>query len=423
VPATLILGAQWGDEGKGKVVDFLASRATAVVRAQGGNNAGHTVRNELGEFKLHAVPSGIFHRGVRCIMGPGTVIEPGAVEAELAGLQERGVDTSGLLLSDRAHLVMPYHLEQEGLEESLLGARAIGTTRRGIGPAYADKHARFGIRLGDLLEPAWLRERLQIVLAVKNRQLAGYGAAPHDHGALLERCLGWAESLGPRIVDAAALLGEILDRGERVVVEGQLGAMRDLDHGIYPFVTSSAPCAGGLCQGAGVAPTQVDGVLGVVKAYSTCVGAGPMVAELTDEVGERLREAGQEYGASTGRPRRCGWLDLAALRASARLNRYTGLAVTRLDVLDGFPDLRVCTRYRLEGEALDHAPSTAAQERAEPVWEAAPGWGRDITDCRRLEDLPAATRAYLDLIAETMDAPIRIVSVGPGRDETIVVDG
>lgn len=419
--ATLILGAQWGDEGKGKIVDFLASGAAAVVRAQGGSNAGHTVCNDLGEFKLHAVPSGIFHEGVRCVMGPGTVINPDAVLEELAELEARRVDVSGLLLSDRAHVVMPYHLEQEGLEEELAADRAIGTTRRGIGPAYADKAARYGIRLGDLLEPARLRERLGVVLAVKNRQLAGFGAAPRELEPLLERCERWAAALGRRIGDTTRVLAELLERDAAVIIEGQLGAMRDLDHGIYPYVTSSAPCAGGLCQGAGVPPSYVSEVVGVVKAYSTSVGAGPMVSELTDEVGERLREAGHEYGASTGRPRRCGWLDLPALRTSARLNRYTSLAVTRLDVLDRFGDLRVCTHYRLDGVLLEDAPSTGAQERAEPVWLDVPGWAEDTTGCRRLEDLPTAARAYLDRIVEATGAPPSIVSVGPAREQTIVV--
>jgi len=421
MPATLIVGAQWGDEGKGKIVDFLAESSDAVVRGQGGSNAGHTVNNHLGEFKLHAVPSGIFHDGVKCVMGPGTVVNPDAVQEELAELEERRVDVAGLLLSDRAHMVMPYHLDQEGLEEELQGARAIGTTRRGIGPAYADKHARFGLRLGDLLEPEWLLERISLVLAVKNRQLAGFGRGPYAADTILRLCESWASVLGGRIEDTTAVLASVLDAGGRVIVEGQLGAMRDLDHGIYPFVTSSAPCAAGVCQGAGVPPSKVERTVGVVKAYSTSVGAGPMVCELEDEMGEKLRELGHEYGASTGRPRRCGWLDLPALRTSAQLNGYTGIAITRLDVLDTLPELQVCTHYELDGERIDFAPSTHKQERARPVYETVPGWSADTTECRKLDELPKNARAYVDRIAETMAATVDIVSIGPGREQTIVV--
>ena len=418
---TVIVGAQWGDEGKGKIVDFLSDGARAVVRAQGGSNAGHTVRNQLGEFKLHAVPSGIFRQGVDCIMGPGTVVDPEAVMGELAELEQRGVSTSRLWFSDRAHLVAPHHLEQEALEESLLGRRQIGTTRRGIGPAYADKHARFGLRLGDLLEPRWLRERLEITLAVKNPLLSAHGSEPIDLDVLWAKTQYWAEALGPRIRETTSLIAELLRRGDPVLVEGQLGAMRDVDHGIYPFVTSSAPCASGLCQGAGVPPLAVEQVVGVVKAYSTSVGAGPMVAELTDEMGEKIRAIGHEFGASTGRPRRCGWLDLVALRTSAQLNGYSGLAVTRLDILDHFDQLRICTAYRDGLDEFQLAPSTAVQERAKPVWETVEGWSSDTTGCRRLEDLPAATRAYLDRISEEMAAPVIIASVGPDREQTIVV--
>lgn len=422
MPVTLIVGAQWGDEGKGKIVDFLSDGYRAVVRGQGGNNAGHTVKNEHGEFKLHAVPSGIFRDDVDCVMGPGTVVDPEAVLGEIREIEGRGVSTKRLSFSDRAHLVMPYHLIQEELEEEALGARQIGTTRRGIGPAYADKHGRFGLRMGDLLEPKWLRERLELILKIKNRLVVAYGRDPLDLEAMISRCREWADALGPRIRETTSLLTSLLDKGEEVLIEGQLGMMRDLDHGIYPFVTSSAPCAAGLCQGAGVPLVEVDQVIGVVKAYSTSVGAGPMVTELNDEMGEKIREVGQEYGASTGRPRRCGWLDLAALRTSARLNGFTALALTRLDILDGFPELKICTSYQYQGEELLEAPSTVIQERSTPVYETVEGWATDTTGCRELSELPAAARAYIDKIAETMGAPFTIVSVGPSRDQTIVVD-
>lgn len=425
MPVTLIVGAQWGDEGKGKIVDVLAGGARAVVRAQGGSNAGHTVRNELGEFKLHVVPSGIFRPDVDCVVGPGTVVDPDALLSELGELEARGVPTARLWLSDRAHLVMPWHRVQEELEEELLGERCIGTTRRGVGPAYADKHARFGLRMGDLLEPAWLAERVELAARLKNPLLAAHGRPAVDPGEVLARCEAWAAALGPRIRETTSQLARLLEAGDDVLVEGQLGMMRDVDHGIYPYVTSSAPCAAGLCQGAGVPPTAVARVIGVVKAYSTAVGEGPMVAELRDEVGQRLRDIGHEYGASTGRPRRCGWLDLVALRTSARLDGFTGLAITRLDILDRFEELRVCTAYRDgdKGEDILEAPTTAVQERAVPVWETVPGWARDTTACRALTDLPREARAYVDRIAEAMDAPLAIVSVGPARDQTIVVDG
>ena len=418
---TLVVGAQWGDEGKGKVVDFLSEGVGAVVRAQGGNNAGHTVRNELGEFKLHAVPSGIFHHGVDCVMGPGTVIDAEAVIGEIDELEARGVSTERLWFSDRAHLVMPYHRLQEELEEELLGARQIGTTRRGIGPTYADKHGRFGLRLGDLLEPEWLKERLELIVTIKSRLVTAYGRPPLDLEALLDQCRRWGEALGPRIRETTALVADHIERGDDVLIEGQLGMMRDLDHGIYPFVTSSAPCAAGLCQGAGMPPTAVTQVVGVVKAYSTSVGAGPMVTELTDEVGERIREVGQEYGASTGRPRRCGWLDLVALRSSARLNGFTSLALTRLDILDEFEELQICTAYSYRGETLHEVPSTVVQERATPLYETVTGWKTDTSGCRRLADLPAAARAYIDRVAKAADAPFSLISVGPAREQTIVV--
>jgi adenylosuccinate synthase len=423
VPVTVIIGAQWGDEGKGKIVDFLSRDVQAVVRAQGGNNAGHTVKNEFGEFKLHAVPSGIFRDQVDCIMGPGTVLNADSLLGEIEELEQRGISTARLWLSDRAHLVMPYHLQWEELHEELLGTRQIGTTKRGIGPTYADKHARFGLRLGDLLEPDWLRERIALILGIHNPLLEAHGKQPVGQDQLLERCEAWREALAPRIRDTAQLLAQRLSQGEEVLLEGQLGIMRDIDHGIYPFVTSSAPTAAGVCQGAGIPPTAVNRVMGVVKAYSTCVGAGPMVTELNDAAGEKLREIGQEYGASTGRPRRCGWLDLVGLRSSAQINGYTGIALTRLDILDHFSELKVCTTYRLGDQEYTEAPSTAVQEKAIPVYETVPGWNSDTTKCRTVEELPRAARAYIDRIAQEMNTDVDIVSVGPERDQTIVVKG
>ncbi|NOZ28393.1 MAG: adenylosuccinate synthase [Chloroflexi bacterium] len=418
---TAVVGAQWGDEGKGRVVDYLAQRADVVIRFQGGDNAGHTVVNEFGTFRLHLVPSGIFNPQTRCIVGTGTVVNPETLMEEMRELSEAGVSLDNLWLSDRAHVVLPYHRLLDGLEEQSRGRAQIGTTKRGIGPAYADKAARHGVRLGDLTRPDYLRQRLSLVIERKNRTLAYFGQPPVDLEELLERAIAWGKMLAPRIVDTLPMIQEAVRGGQEVLLEGQLGAMRDLDWGIYPYVTSSNPLAGAACAGAGLPPTAIDRVIGVVKAYSTAVGAGPFPVELKDEVGEQLREVGQEYGATTGRPRRCGWFDAVAVRHSAWLNGFTSLAVTKLDVLDGFSEIKICVGYRLNGEVIEHVPDTPVLEQVTPVYETWPGWLTSTREARTWDDLPEAAQAYLNRISELAGVPIRYVSVGPERDQLIVL--
>ncbi len=419
---TAIVGAQWGDEGKGRVIDYLAQRADMVIRFQGGDNAGHTVVNEFGTFRLHLVPSGIFNPRTCCIVGTGTVVNPETLLQEMDELAQKGVSLENLWLSERAHVVFPYHRMLDGLEEAARGKAEIGTTMRGIGPSYADKSARYGIRLGDLTRPDYLRQRLSLILDRKNRTLAYFGQPPLDLEELLEKGLAWGKALAPRIVDTLPMIRDAVRAGRRVLLEGQLGAMRDLDWGIYPYVTSSNPLAGAACVGAGLPPTAIDEIVGVVKAYSTAVGAGPFPVELHDEMGERLREVGQEYGATTGRPRRCGWFDGVAIRHAAWLNGFTSLAVTKLDVLDGFPELKICVGYRLNGQVIDYVPDTPVLEQVTPVYETWPGWKTSTREARTWEELPQEARAYLRRISELAGASIRYVSVGPERDQLIVVD-
>lgn len=418
---TAVVGAQWGDEGKGRVVDYLAQQADLVIRYQGGDNAGHTVVNDLGLFRLHLVPSGIFNPATRCIIGPGTVVHPPALLAEMAELTAAHVSLDNLWLSERGHVVMPYHRLLDGLEEGARGGAQIGTTKRGIGPTYADKAARHGIRLGDLLRPDYLRERLTLILPNKNRELAHFGAAPLALEDVIGEALSWGEALVGRITDTLPMVQEAVRGGREVLLEGQLGVMRDLDWGTYPYVTSSNPLAAGAYLGAGLPPRAIDRVIGVVKAYCTAVGAGPFPTELHDETGTRLREVGQEFGATTGRPRRCGWFDGVAISYAAWLNGFTGLAVTKLDVLDGVPELKICTGYRIRGEVIARVPDTCDMALAEPVYETWPGWQEPTREARTWDDLPKAARAYLHRMAELAGVPIQYVSVGPERDQLIVM--
>ncbi len=428
---TAVVGAQWGDEGKGRIVDYLAQRAEMVIRFQGGDNAGHTVVNERGTFRLHLVPSGIFNPGTRCIVGPGTVVNPQTLLAEMAELAAAGIGLDNLWFSERAQVVMPYHRLLDGLEESARGSAQIGTTRRGIGPAYADKAARTGLRLGDLVRPDYLRCRLELILPQKNLSLGHFGQAPLDLDALLELAAAWSEALGPRIVDTLPMVRDTVRAGRDVLLEGQLGVMRDLDWGTYPYVTSSNPLSGGACAGAGLPPSAITEVIGVVKAYCTAVGAGPFPTELRDEAGARLREMGQEYGATTGRPRRCGWLDGVALPYATWLSGFTALAITKLDVLDGVPELKICTGYRLaphgsataglHDQVISRMPDTPDLERVEAVYETWPGWQTPTRGARTWGDLPPAARAYLVRISELAGAPIALVSVGPDREQLIVL--
>lgn len=421
MPVTAVVGAQWGDEGKGRVIDFLAETADMVIRFQGGDNAGHTVVNDQGLFRLHLVPSGIFYPATRNIVGTGTVINPDNLLAELQTLTAAGVDLANLWLSDRAHMIMPYHPLLDGLEETARGGTAIGTTKRGIGPTYSDKAARWGLRLGDLRHPAWLRQRLEQVVPRKNILLEHYGAPLLSVDALYEQCMAWQEALGPRIVDVAPMIRQAVQSGQNVLLEGQLGVMRDLDWGIYPYVTSSNPTAAFAGAGAGLPASKITRVVGVVKAYSTCVGAGPFPVELLDASGDELRELGDEYGATTGRPRRVGWFDGVAIDYAAWLNGMTDLVVTKLDVLDTLAELKVCTGYRLGDQVLTHVPDTAILEQVTPIYESWPGWQQPTTGCRHWDQLPAAAQRYLRRLEELAGVPITWVSVGAAREAMFAV--
>jgi adenylosuccinate synthase len=421
MPVTAVIGAQWGDEGKGKIVDMLAEEARVVVRFSGGDNAGHTVVNPHGEFKLHLIPSGIFSPGATSIIGNGVVINPSVLIDEIDQLNKRGVDTSRLYISDRAHLIMPYHTLLDGLEEEARGGKAIGTTRKGIGPAYADKVARLGIRAGDLLDKEVLRERLSSVLDYKNTILTKvYSATPLSLDDVYRQYCQHAERLSSHIGDTTAMLAEALNRNEPVLLEGAQGALLDPDFGTYPYTTSSSPLAGGGCLGAGLGPGQLTHILGVFKAYCTRVGGGPMPTELKDKTGDAIRECGQEYGTTTGRPRRCGWFDAVAARLSTRINGFTSAAITRLDVLDAQPKLRICTGYKLGGKTIDNFPSSVtALERCQPVYEDLPGWETQIADVRQFEDLPAQAQRYVNRLEELIGCPASLISVGFRREQTI----
>jgi adenylosuccinate synthase len=429
MPVIAVVGAQWGDEGKGRVVDYLASPlgdsdkpADMVIRYQGGDNAGHTVVNRFGEFKLHLVPSGIFNPSTRCVVGTGCVVNPETLIAEMDDLSAVGMSLENLSISSRAHLILPYHCQLDGLEETARGARAIGTTKRGIGPSYADKSARWGLRAGDLLYPDRVRERLVAILPRKNRSIDHLGGQPVDLDRLTAQCLRWAARLRPHIVDTLPLVRTAVETDQTVLLEGQLGVMRDLDWGVFPYVTSSNPLASFGPVGAGLPTQAITEIVGVAKTYVTAVGAGPLPTELNDETGDRLREVGREYGATTGRPRRCGWLDAVGLDYANWLNGFTGLVVTKLDVLDGMPELKICTSYRLpSGEVTSRMPDPTLLKTVEPVYETWPGWDRPTTLARCWDELPPPAQRFLRRIEELAGAPIRWVSVGPEREAMIPV--
>ncbi len=422
MPATVIIGTQWGDEGKGKVVDLLAERADVVVRFQGGNNAGHTIVRNGDVFKFHLIPSGILYPGKACVIGNGVVVDPSVLIDELDGLRRRGIDVSGLRLSANAHLIMPYHVMLDTAGEAKLGKLSIGTTRRGIGPCYEDKAARLGIRVQDLLDAKILRKKIAAALEPKQQLLRPFARDPKlDLHTMTEEYLRYGHRLEPHIADTSRLCWDALDSGQTLIFEGAQAAMLDLDHGTYPFVTSSNPIAGAACVGAGIGPTDIDEVWGVCKAYTTRVGAGPFPTELDDETGAYLRDRGHEYGTTTGRERRCGWLDLVALRYATRLNRLAALAITKLDVLSGLDPLRVAVRYRgSEGAVFEEFPyHQSIIHTAVPEYEELPGWEGDISGCRSEADLPREARDYLAAIADSAGVPIRLVGVGPGRDQVI----
>lgn len=419
----VLVGTQWGDEGKGKVTDFLAEKAALVVRFQGGNNAGHTVVTGGREFKLHLLPSGILYPGKACIIGNGVVIDPSVLLKELADLKSRLDVTGNLFISPRAHLILPYHRLLDQLEEDRRSGK-IGTTARGIGPAYTDKVRRTGIRVSDLLDREEFTVRLADILAEKNELLTKvYGVRALDYAAVLEEYLAYGESLRSYVADPGPLVAAALDRGENVLFEGAQGTLLDIDHGTYPFVTSSNPTAAGACLGAGIGPTRIDRVIGVAKAYTTRVGGGPFPTELGDKLGEHLRDTGREFGTTTGRPRRCGWLDAVALRYAVRVNGLHSLAVVKLDVLTGLPQLKIGVGYRYRNEVITEFPAgTGVLADCRVEYEEMPGWDEDIRGARCLADLPANARRYLDRLTELTGASVSLVGVGSSREQTLLLD-
>ena len=420
---TAIVGAQWGDEGKGRIIDYLAQAVDVVIRFQGGDNAGHTVINEYGKHALHLIPSGIFNPKTKNIIGSGCVVNPQSLLEEMDALTAAGVTLDNLWISNRAQIVLPYHRTLDVLEEASRGSDTIGTTKRGIGPAYADKAARSGLRFGDLLQPHWLEARLDNALRTVNRKIEILGGEAVDGQELYARCLDYAAKLGPRIIDTVPVLRQALAANEDILLEGQLGVMRDLDWGIYPYVTSSNPTAAFAASGAGLPARTIDRVIGVVKAYSTCVGDGPFPVELHDSDGEKLRSIGGEFGATTGRPRRCGWFDGVAINYAAWLNGMTGLAITKLDVLDNFATLKICIGYELPDGSIvrDTMPDTPVLNHVKPLYEEWAGWEVSTEECRHWADLPQAAQAYLNRLSELAGVRIDYVSVGAEREQMFVV--
>lgn len=420
--AVVLLGAQWGDEGKGKVTDFLAEKADLVVRYQGGNNAGHTVVAQGEEFKLHLIPSGILYSDKTCIIGNGVVVDPKVLLEELNYLAERKVKIGRLRISSNAHIIMPYHRLLDELEEEARGDQKIGTTKRGIGPAYVDKTTRVGIRMIDLLDAEEFAAKLKRNLAVKNNLFVKiYGKEPLDFESIYQEYLGYAEKLRPFVTDGSLAIDEAIKAGEKVLFEGAQGTLLDLDHGTYPFVTSSHPIAGGACIGAGVGPTQINKVVGVIKAYTTRVGEGPFPTELMDKMGDQIREAGHEFGTTTGRARRCGWFDAVIARYAVRVSGISDFALMKLDVLSGLEKVKICVGYRANGEVIYEFPqSQKVFKVCEPIYEELPGWQEDITGVKSFEDLPANAQAYIQRIEKLTETKVTLVAVGPGREQTII---
>ena len=419
---TAVIGGQWGDEGKGKIIDLLAEKADLVIRAQGGNNAGHTVVTEHGEFKFQLMPSGILYPHVTCVIGHGVVVDPRVMLKEIEQLRERNIEPSNLVVSERAHMVMSYHPVLDRLEEDSRGTDRLGTTWRGIGPAYSDKIRRIGFRIGDLQKEVFMRKKLAFVVGqVKNPVMTDlYKQDPFDCDQMVEEYLEYARHLDPYIKDTYPVVQDALDRGAAILLEGAQATMLDLDYGTYPYVTSSNPTAGGACTGSGIPPTRLDQVLVVLKAYTTRVGYGPFPTELTAEVGDRIRERGREFGTVTGRPRRVGWFDGSVARYAARVNGATSLAVTKLDVLDETPELQVCVGYDFRGEFHDHPMANISHlKHCEPRNVTLPGWQSRIGDCRRWEDLPANCRAYIECLEDICGVSIGLIGVGPHREQFI----
>ena len=423
MPAYAVIGGQWGDEGKGKIIDYLAGNVDSVVRYAGGNNAGHTVVNDKGTFQLHLVPSGICWSEVDGIIGNGVVVDPDVLIGEMDELASRGIDTTRLYVSERAHVIMPYHVALDFLEEQARGDDAIGTTGRGIGPAYVDKAGRSGIRVGDLLDWDALVPRLESVLKQKNAFITKiYGGEALPLEDVLAKCRTWAEELRPYTRPTEQIVQDTLAQGKRVLLEGAQGTLLDLDHGSYPYVTSSSPSIGGACTGLGLNPQAISGVMGVFKAYSTRVGGGPMPSEIVGYEAEKIREIAQEYGTTTGRPRRIGWFDGVAAKYSQLVNGFTGLVLTRLDILDGFETVKVCVGYTANGETIDRFPAnTSLLAQCEPVYQELPGWDQPTASATQLDQLPDNALAYVHRIEELVGCNVQIISTGPSRHETIQV--
>jgi adenylosuccinate synthase len=422
--AVVVVGTQWGDEGKGKYIDILSADADYVVRFSGGNNAGHTIVHDGVKYALHLVPSGILRKGKTCIIANGVVIDPAVLISELNNLSKYDNELAELIISDRAHVIMPWHIELDSLQESYRGNAGLGTTRRGIGPAYADKAERSGIRMCDLMDPDLFREMVHSTIKVKNAVIEKvYGGKPLDAEKIIDDYLGYAEKLRPYVRDVNSIIHRAIENGKTVLFEGAQATFLDLDFGTYPYVTSSNPIAGGVCTGAGVGPKMITEILGVFKAYTSRVGSGPFVTELNNEVGNQIRELGHEYGTTTGRPRRCGWLDVVMLKYAARLNSLTGLCLNHLDTVGKLDSIKICMAYKLDGKIIDYYPSNLKElARCEPVYEEFESWKDiDISKVNRYEMLPPAAKKYLKRIEESIGVPIKYVGVGPGREQVITM--
>ncbi|MCC6387235.1 MAG: adenylosuccinate synthase [Dehalococcoidia bacterium] len=431
MPIVVVVGGQWGDEGKGRIVDLLARKARVVARYSAGNNAGHTIVNERGEFKLHLVPAGIFYPDKTCVIGNGVAVDPEVLLDEITNLQEKGIDTSRLVVSDRAQVIMPWHKELDRLDEAMRGDAAIGTTGKGVGPCFVDKVARRGIRVADLLRPEDLNPRVETALEYQNRVITGvYGGEPIDMSECIEKYHQLGLRLAPYVGDAQAVVLDAHRRGDTVLLEGAQGSLLDLDHGTYPYVTSSVPSSSssGAGLGVGIGPTAIQRVVGVFKSYSTRVGNGPFPTELFDSTAERLRDHGKEfgrgeYGTTTGRPRRIGWLDAVSSRYSVRFNGLSALALTRLDVLDGLETIKICTGYELDGKVVDTLPARqSVLERVRPIYEEMPGWTDATSEVRNFDDLPKAAQAFIRRVEQLLECPVDLISVGPSREQAIIVN-
>lgn len=422
--SVVVVGTQWGDEGKGKITDFLSANAEVIARYQGGDNAGHTIVIDGKKFKLHLIPSGIFFPEKISVIGNGVVINPKSLVKELAYLHEEGVSTDSLRISDRAHVILPYHIELDRLQEESKGDNKIGTTIKGIGPAYMDKAARVGIRIADLLDRDVFAERLRINLEEKNRQFTKlYDAEALSFDDIFEEYYEYGQQIKQYVTDTSVILNDALDNGKRVLFEGAQGVMLDIDQGTYPFVTSSNPVAGGVTIGSGVGPSKIDKVVGVCKAYTSRVGDGPFPTELSDEIGDRIREVGHEYGTTTGRPRRVGWFDSVVMRHSRRVSGITNLSLNSIDVLSGLDTVKICVAYDLDGERIDHYPASLEQlKRCKSIYEELPGWSEDITGVRHLDELPENARNYVRRVGELVGVRISTFSVGPDRDQTNILE-